>query len=309
VQFRQLEYLVAVAEEKHFARAAAVCSVSQPALSEGIQRLERELGVAIVNRGHRFEGLTPEGELVVAWGRRILAERDGLDADLRSFRGDLSGQLRIAHVPSAMVATSTIVDAFLTAHPLVTATVSADLPATTILERLHDFDLDVGVSYLDDLPDDCDGVPLYREEFVAVVAGGLVDRAWLDRGIEWRELSELPLCLLGPSMRARRLVDRASESAGVTLRPRLEADSVASLHTLVATGGWASVMPMSWLRASRFGDEVRVIPLAAPPESLRLGLVLRHAEFEPALVAAFRAEATASASLLDPSVLGPLGAS
>lgn len=58
---RQLEYLVALARERHFARAAAACFVSQPSLSAGIRRLEAELGVPVIRRGNRFQGLTPKG--------------------------------------------------------------------------------------------------------------------------------------------------------------------------------------------------------------------------------------------------------
>lgn len=65
--FRQLEYFVALARERHFARAAAACYVSQPALSEAIRELEHELGVPLVRRGRTFEGLTLEGERLVLW--------------------------------------------------------------------------------------------------------------------------------------------------------------------------------------------------------------------------------------------------
>lgn len=84
---RRLEYLVALARERHFARAAAVCFVSQPSLSAGIRRLEHELDVPIVRRGRRYEGLTPEGELVLAWAHRILAEQDALRQELSARAG------------------------------------------------------------------------------------------------------------------------------------------------------------------------------------------------------------------------------
>ena len=73
---RQLIYLDALAREKHFRRAAEACHVSQPTLSAAIAQLEEELGVLIVERGRRFQGLTKEGEVVLAHARRILAEAD-----------------------------------------------------------------------------------------------------------------------------------------------------------------------------------------------------------------------------------------
>ena len=73
VLLRELEYLAALARERHFGRAAAACHVSQPSLSAAVRRLEHDLGVSIVQRGRRFAGLTPEGERVLLWAHRILA--------------------------------------------------------------------------------------------------------------------------------------------------------------------------------------------------------------------------------------------
>jgi DNA-binding transcriptional LysR family regulator len=80
VLFRQLEYFVAVARERHFARAAEACYVWQPALSASIAKLERELNVTLINRGHNYEGLTVEGERLVVWAKRILAEQEAFKA-------------------------------------------------------------------------------------------------------------------------------------------------------------------------------------------------------------------------------------
>lgn len=96
MQLRQLEYLVALARERHFVRAAAACYVSQPSLSAAIRRLEHELGVPIVRRGRRYEGLTPEGEVVLAWAHRMLAERDALRQELSALGDGLTGTLRLA---------------------------------------------------------------------------------------------------------------------------------------------------------------------------------------------------------------------
>jgi DNA-binding transcriptional LysR family regulator len=75
---RHLRYLTALAQERHFARAAAICNVTQPTLSAGIKQLEESLGVLIVERGHRFVGLTAEGERVLAWAQRLLVDYESL---------------------------------------------------------------------------------------------------------------------------------------------------------------------------------------------------------------------------------------
>jgi hypothetical protein len=99
--FRQLEYFVALAREQHFAKAAQVRFVSQPALSEAIRKLEHELDVPLVNRGRAFEGLTPEGERLVIWARGILADHDALKQEVVAMRSGLEGQLRLAVIPAA----------------------------------------------------------------------------------------------------------------------------------------------------------------------------------------------------------------
>ena len=81
---RKFEYLIALAKEGHFARAAAVCNVSQPALSAGIHHLEQELGVQLVMRGQRYQGLTEEGEIVLAWAQRVGADCKWLQEELRN---------------------------------------------------------------------------------------------------------------------------------------------------------------------------------------------------------------------------------
>ena len=90
MDLRHLTYLVALVREEHFGRAARACHVSQPTLSSGIRRLESEVGFPIVRRSQRYEGLTPEGERVLEWARRILADVDGLDDEL--------GEIGRAHV-------------------------------------------------------------------------------------------------------------------------------------------------------------------------------------------------------------------
>ena len=90
---RQLEYLVALAREKHFGRAAEACHVTQPTLSAAIRQLEEDLGAPIIERGHRFIGLTPQGRLALEHAHRILAEAEepAPRASRSSTRGSAGG--------------------------------------------------------------------------------------------------------------------------------------------------------------------------------------------------------------------------
>ena len=91
----KLEFLIALAHERHFGRAAETCGVTQPTLSAGLKQLEGMLGVRLVNRGARFHDLTPEGQRVLDWARRICADARTLRAEIRGLRQGLAGHLRI----------------------------------------------------------------------------------------------------------------------------------------------------------------------------------------------------------------------
>ncbi|HBS51352.1 MAG TPA: LysR family transcriptional regulator, partial [Rhodobacteraceae bacterium] len=84
IDLRDLHFLTALARHRHFAKAATECGVSQPAFSMRIRKLEQRLGVSVVRRGNRFQGLTPEGEAVLHHARRILDETRALEEAFRS---------------------------------------------------------------------------------------------------------------------------------------------------------------------------------------------------------------------------------
>ena len=99
----KLTYLVAVARDQSFRRAAETCGVAQPPLSAGIKQLEDELGVMLVRRSSRFLGLTPEGEKVLDWARRLVGDARAMRQELQGMREGLSGTLRLAVIPTALV--------------------------------------------------------------------------------------------------------------------------------------------------------------------------------------------------------------
>lgn len=144
---RQLEYFVAVARERHFARAAEVCYVSQPALSTAIAKLERELDVTLIHRGQNFEGLTLEGERLVVWAKRLLAEHDGLKAEAAALRTGISGTLRLGTGPTVSTTTAIPVAAFCNLHPKANVSISSRLSSAELLRQLRDFELDAAIAH------------------------------------------------------------------------------------------------------------------------------------------------------------------
>jgi DNA-binding transcriptional LysR family regulator len=277
VLFRQLEYFVALAHERHFARAASACYVSQPALSEAIRKLEQELKVPLVRRGQKFEGLTPEGERLVHWARRILADCDALKQEVTALQTGLVGELRLGVVPAAATTVALLTDRFCAAHPLVRVQLEANLRSAEIVERIRRFELDAGILY-PDREDTADLLvtPLYSEHQVLAVGSELLTAK--SDTVSWSEALALPLCLLTAGMRGRRIIDDALATHGLTLTPQLETDSVATLLAHVGTGRWATIVPHTWVRTLGVPAGASVLRLLNPSVTAPMVLVTSAAE-------------------------------
>ncbi|MEU8545056.1 LysR family transcriptional regulator [Streptomyces sp. NPDC048717] len=270
--FRQLEYLVSLARERHFARAAQSCHVSQPALSEAIRKLEDELDVSLVRRGRTYEGLTPEGERIVMWAQRILADRDALRGEVAALRTGLSGRLRIGAIPTASGAVALLTSPFCAQHPLVTVEVTADLRSEDIVRQLRNFEIDAGVTYLHHLPEGIQAVPLYEERYVLLVDHTTAGSLDLRTEATWAEASQLPLCLLAGQMQGRQVLEAVFAEAGLNPSPRVETDSVAALFAHVRAGQWATIVPYTWLNVFGVPNGMRAVPMAHPSPVAPVGL-------------------------------------
>jgi len=130
MELSQLRYLVALAEERSFTRAAAREHIAQPALSQQIRRLEQEVGLPLAERTTRTVAITPAGELLVARARRMLAELEAARAELEGLRGVSTGHLTIGAMPTmGPVDVSLPLAIFHQRHPGVELTVREALSA------------------------------------------------------------------------------------------------------------------------------------------------------------------------------------
>ena len=273
---RQLQYLTALARERHFVRAARACNVTQPTLSAGIKQLESELGLLLVLRGRRFEGFTAEGERVLEWALRVEADTESLRQEASMMRGELVGRLRVGAIPVTLPAVPLLVSPFAKKHPGVAVTVISQ-PSIDIQRGLNDGTLDAGVTYIDNEPlDHVRTVPLYRESYyVYTRADGRHGSA---SEISWAEAAALPLCLLTPDMQNRRILNGHFASAGLTVAPRIEANSVLTLAAFLRTGDWSTVLPQVFLSLLGELPGTVAVPLVGPATPHTIGLVVPDRE-------------------------------
>jgi DNA-binding transcriptional LysR family regulator len=269
---RHFEYLVALAQERHFARAAAVCHVTQPALSAGIKHLEECFGVVIVERGHRFHGFTAEGDRILAWARHLLAEREALSQELSAMRRGLTGHLRVGGIPVALPVLPLLTTPFAARHPRVRLTVMS-LTSREIQRGLDECSLDIGLTYLDNEPLlHVRSVPIYRERYVVLTPP---DGPFAGRdSLTWAEAAELKLCLLTQTMQNRRIIDSYFRAIGVTLDPVLETNSLVTLVSHLRRGEWSTILPHTIRSLVGDGHGLQVLPLIEPAATHELGLIV-----------------------------------
>src|SRR3569623_3443044 len=139
----KLEFLLALAREKLFGRAAEACGVTQPTLSAGVKQLEDSFGTLLVNRGSRFQGFTPEGARVLAWARRIVGDARAMREDIETDKHGLSGHVRLAAIPTALAMTAALPTPFRARHPGVKFTVLSRT-SIDILRMLENLEIDAG---------------------------------------------------------------------------------------------------------------------------------------------------------------------
>lgn len=279
---RKYLYLIALAREKHFGRAAAACHVSPSTLSAAIRDIEEHLGVTVVERGQQFAGLTPEGEIVVEYAQRIAASTEDLRQELANLRDVLTGRLRVGVIPTAMTAVAGLTSAFCRRHAGATVEVLS-LTNSEILERLQRFELDAGVVYLDSVNDPAfRSVPLWCERHVLLTTGEgpFADYA----AVTWRDAATLPLCLLTPDMTNRKIIDKVFAQVGAVVEPTLETNSILGVLAHVGSGHWSSIIPRSVLEQIGTPPGVVAVELVEPSVDWATGLVTLAREPAPPMV-------------------------
>lgn len=285
----KLEMFIALVREQHFGRAAHSLGITQPTLSTGIRQLEAQLGVQLVFRGSRFGGLTPEGQAALVWARRIVGDARQLREEMRAARSGLSGQLRIAAVPTGLTWAARLSARFAEKHPNVRFSILSRTSAE-ILSMLDNLEIDAGISYLDNEPTGrVSTEPLYSERFMLVCS----ERSPLAAAasVSWADLADRKLCLLTQDMQNRRIISANFAASGKHPEALIESNSPVVLVAHVVDGDWIAVLPQDMAQFLAAGKDLKVIPITGQAQVHIVGLIAPYREPHTPVLAALMAEA------------------
>jgi LysR family transcriptional regulator, carnitine catabolism transcriptional activator len=281
MELRQVEYVVGVVDHGGFGRAAAALHVSQPSLSQGVARLEAELGLALFDRLGRRVRPTAAGEAFLTPARRLLREARTAREAVAAVAGVRAGTLDLVALPTlAADPVAPLVGGFRRAYPEVTVRVAEPERADDVVARVRDGRCELGLTELPVEAPDLVTEHLLDDELLVVLppAADAVDGA-----LDARHLDAVPLVTTPPGTSTRRLVDRVLRAAGVEPRVVVETDQREALVPLVLAGAGASFVPRPGAdRAAAAG--ARVAPLR-PPLRRAIGLIRRRDASSPAAAA------------------------
>lgn len=269
-----MRYLVALEQHRHFGRAASACHITQPALSNALRALEAELDVAIVRRGRTYEGLTPEGERVLASANRLLREQELLRQDLHSGAGSPRGALSIGAVPTTIPVAARFASQLQARYRGIKPIVRS-LSSHEIETGLENLSLDMGLGYTD-RGAKFTALPQYVEQYFllrrAMVGAGAPLQ--LGAAIGWREAAAMSLCLLTPEMHNRTIVDAAFRQAGVEVKPAVETNSIVTVVLSVLDGEVCTVLPGALMALVRGYKGLEALPLREPEVRTPIGFMI-----------------------------------
>ena len=258
MDIKQLKFLIALDQTRHFGQAAALCHITQPTLSMRLRNLEDELGLMLVNRGQRFEGFTQAANC----------------------RGRIVGSLRIGMVPLSGFNLMDLLKPLINRYPQLQVQLSS-LSSEQVTDGLIRNQLDLGICYLDQIN---------RNHFDVIELGAtrmglLYDTrqfAFDGPSLTWEAIADLPLGLLSQGMHYRQSIDLSFRSRGLHPKSILDSDSTYQLVQGVCAGLCCAIMPLDH-GLEGLSEHIHILPISDASIHAPVGLLLRRSEPHSAL--------------------------
>lgn len=281
----ELKYVIAVARERHFGRAAEACFVSQPTLSVAIKKLEEELGISIFERGGTEVTITPIGQRVVTQAQKILEASSHLKEIARQGNDPLEGALRVGIIHTiGPYLLPKLVRKQLELTPQMPLILQENF-TVRLLELLRLGEIDCAIMALPVPDSGLEVVPLYKEEFIAAVP---VQHPWADaKEIHAEDLKNETMLLLGTGHCFRdQVLEVCPEFSRFSannpnddgIQRSFEGSSLETIRHMVAAGLGITLLPKSAVPATQPEENslVRYVPLANPAPYRDVVLVYRR---------------------------------
>jgi DNA-binding transcriptional LysR family regulator len=285
MELRQLRYLVALADEQHFTRAAAREHIAQPALSQQIRRLEEELGLALVDRTTRRVTITEAGEYLVARARRILAEVAAARAELEALSGMQTGRVTVGVMHTmGPVDVSVVLATYHNRHPGVELTVrEASSEELAAMLRVDELDL-AFLSVTERIESHGLGLQqLVSEELVVILPRD--HSLGRRKRLRMTDLVGEQFISYREGARLRELLLAAGRHAGFEPLVKFESNESQRIRRLVQRGMGVAILPRS--DADGPGDDVTVAQLTDPALTRDITLAWREGRRHPPAAAEF----------------------
>ncbi|MEZ5777108.1 MAG: LysR family transcriptional regulator [Paracoccaceae bacterium] len=289
-EIRDLQLLVSLSRHKHFSRAADDCGISQPAFSARIRKMEEGFALPLVRRGNKFMGFTREGEVVLKWARKLLADVEGMRQDIDALNNNLSGKLALGAIPTALPFAAKVSSQLRRQHPNLSIEIHS-LSTRLIEIRLNDFSLDAGIMYFEDADPETTE-KLYDECYVLIAPEHLAPRR--SGQATWSEAAKLPLCLLTADMRNRQFLDAVFKQIDEMPTIVMEASGFTAVLAQVASGAAATIAPQAVAETFLAHRPTVQLPLIEPVATHTVGLSIKDQTPVLPMVQALRLAARAS---------------
>jgi LysR family transcriptional regulator, cyn operon transcriptional activator len=270
MELRQLRYLLAIAQEANFTRAAEKVFVSQSALSQQIQTLEQEIGTILLDRSKRGVRLTAAGEILCHHAQRILLELEQAEVAIQELEGLQRGELRVGVVQTVNdYLMPGLVAAFSALHPHIKLSID-ELSSDQIETRLECGELQVGLGFVPTSSPNIASEALFEEQLVLIVRN---DHPLANQSVvSVRALDAMPMIMLSHTFCTRRLWEENARLALAKPQIVIEMNTVSSILAVVEKTGLATVLPKYILEADRVSNLVS-IDLVDPTPSRQVGLL------------------------------------
>jgi DNA-binding transcriptional LysR family regulator len=279
MELRQLDYVLAVVDHGSFTKAAAAVHVSQPSLSDGIRRLEAELGVRLFDRLGRSVELTDAGRAIVGPARQLLRDRDGVLEAVAGVRSLEAGTIDFVALSTlAADPLGRLVGRFREAHPGVVVRIAAPDDLASVDAMVLDGRCELGLTELPPRREELVAVTLERQEIMAVCPPRT--RLPAPGRLPVGRLREMPLVMTPRGLSTRDLLDRTLATAGVEPVVAVETSQREAIPTLVLGGAGTSFLPAG--QAKALGEQGAVVARLVPTLTRTVGLVHRPAPLSPA---------------------------